>query len=107
MLHRLRAATRDGVDLFPIPGTERKQAVPGAGAIEPAGATLRPGRPRTDVHGGGVLAKMCAPAVRIPPKSAMSQTCPDAGTGLRKSLENGPKSGLKRPISPEIVAFCP
>ena len=44
MLRRLRTATRDGVDLFPIPGTERKQAVPSAGSSEPPGAT-RPGAP--------------------------------------------------------------
>ena len=107
MLRRLRTATRDGVDLFPIPGTERKQAGPSAGSIEPPWRHVAPGRPRTDLHGGGVLAKMCALAVRMPPKSARSQTCPDAGTRVPKSLESGPKSGLKRPISPEIVAFCP
>src|SRR6202042_280331 len=66
-LRRLRTATRDGVDLFPIPGTERKQAGPSAGSIEPPWRHVAPGRPRTDLHGGGVLAKMCALAVRMPP----------------------------------------
>ena len=106
VLHRLRAATRNGVDLFPIPGIERKRAGQITGSIEPPGAALRPGA-REPMCTEAMYSRKCARRPCGFAKVRQVTDVPGRWHRVAEIARKRPQNRLKRPISPEMTTFCP